>query len=81
MYRVEFDEWKSLLEAGKLRAVAQELSGINEADVADFFEEVTPAQAVVLFRLFEKDRAATVFSFLDSERRTALVRSIADSDL
>lgn len=81
MYRVEFDEWKSLLEAGKLRTVAQELSSINEADVADFLEEVSPTQTVLLFRLFEKDRAAAVFSFLDSERRTSVVRSFADSDL
>ncbi|MBP3686376.1 MAG: magnesium transporter [Clostridia bacterium] len=81
MYRVEFDEWKLLLEAGKLRTVAQELSSINEADVADFLEEVSPTQTVLLFRLFEKDRAAAVFSFLDSERRTSVVRSFTDSDL
>lgn len=81
MKQVEFETWKLLLSAGKLRALAHELSEINSADIAEFFEEISKEQVVLLFRLFQKDQAAEVFSFLDVEKQETLVSSFADADL
>lgn len=81
MYHVEFEMWHELLNAGKLRALAETLSHVNPADIAQFLQEVTKEHAVVVFRLFSKDLAASVFSFLEAERQEELVSSFADSDL
>ncbi len=81
MYRAKFEIWLSLLNAGKLQTLSRELLQINAADIAEFLEETTPAQTALLFRLFSKDQAAEVFSFLEPDRREALVASFADSDL
>lgn len=72
---------KSLLDAGKFRLVSEKLSLMNEADVADFFSALSPKQTLLLFRLLPKDLAASVFAFLDADKKSELVVSFADSDL
>lgn len=57
----------------------------NEADIAEILEEVGDAlgieKTVAMFRMLPKDVSVEVFSFLDSEEQTAIIRAINDKEI
>ena len=71
----------SLLEKSELSALRSMLSEINVVDIAAIMEELEPAKMLRLFRIMSKDLSADVFSYLESESQTDLVKMITDREL
>ena len=62
----------------KLKAL---LSDLNEVDIAELLGELTPEQAMVVFRLLPKDLASEVFACLEIEEQQAIINSLEDREL
>lgn len=63
------------------RALKQELSHMQEVDIATFIESLPSDQALAVFRMLDKDIAAEVFSNLTPERMQQLIGRISDEEL
>ena len=72
---------KDLLTEKDYREIKQILVDIHPADIADFFEELTSDEAIILFRLLPKALAAEVFTHLNPQIRKNIVSVIHDSQM
>jgi len=70
-----------LVKEKKFRKLREELSEMNEVDVAEFMEELNPEKTVVIFRLLPKELASDVFAFLESDKQQHIVSSITDREI
>lgn len=80
-YGFEIDELTQLLEDRKFRAAKEKVRDLNEADVAEYMEELPLDQQVVVFRMLDKDSAADVFSFLSVDTQEALINRMTDTEV
>ncbi|MGP1348742.1 MAG: magnesium transporter [Stomatobaculum sp.] len=71
----------TLVRESKFRTLRQELSEMNEVDVAAFIEELDPEKTVVIFRLLPKELASDVFACLELDKQQHIVSSITDKEL
>lgn len=76
-----YQELLNLLEKGDFSNLKMELSELNEVDVAEFLEELDKHNLVRVFRILPKDMSADVFSYLESEHQTDIVKAITDKEL
>ncbi len=76
-----FEQLQALLERKDLYALRKELLEVNEVDLAEFLETLTPEQTTVVFRTLPKELAAEVFSNLSPEGQQVIVRSATDQEL
>lgn len=65
----------------KLKELRMEIISFNEADIAEFLEEINPIHSLAIFRLLPKDLAAEVFSFLDLQSQKNLINDMSNSEL
>lgn len=72
---------RKLLRAGDFSGLRRELSEWNEVDIADFLEELEPADMIRVFRILPKDISAEVFSYLETENQEHIVSSITDVEV
>lgn len=74
-----------LAEEKNYPLLRQMLAQENEADIAQFLEEVysqiSPQTAVLIFRLLPKELAAEAFSFLMGDMQAVIVSDITDQEL
>ena len=70
-----------LLRAGDFSGLRRELTEWNEVDIADFLEELEPANMIRVFRILPKDISAEVFSYLEPENQEHIVTSITDAEV
>jgi magnesium transporter len=63
------------------RALKQELSHMQEVDIAFFIESLPSDQALTIFRMLDKDIAAEVFANLPTDRMQQLITDISDDEL
>ncbi|MBO7681483.1 MAG: magnesium transporter [Clostridia bacterium] len=70
-----------LLRAGDFSGLRRELTEWNEVDIADFLEELEPANMIRVFRILPKDISAEVFSYLEPENQEHIVTSITDVEV
>lgn len=78
---MELSMLMALVEArdfAKLKAIIIDL---QEADIAEFLEELEVKDAVLVYRLLPKEMAAEVFSFLDVERQAEICLIVSDDEL
>jgi len=70
-----------LVREKKFRTLRQELSEMNEVDVAAFIEELDPEKTVVVFRMLPKELASDVFACLELDKQQHIVSSITDREI
>lgn len=71
-----------LLISGKKFVEARSLlTEMNEADLADVLEKSQDANSLLIFRMLPKSTAAEVFSRLSTERQTAFIDAVTDTEL
>lgn len=63
------------------RALKQELSHMQEVDIAFFIESLPADQALTVFRTLDKDIAAEVFANLSAEQMQQLITHISDDEI
>ena len=71
----------TLVRERQFRTLRQELSEMNEVDVAAFIEELDPEKTVVVFRMLPKELASDVFACLELDKQQHIVNSITDKEL
>lgn len=70
-----------LIDAKKFSALRTAICEMKAADVAEFFDELTSAQQLLLFRLLPKELAAEVFVELDSDKQEHFIGAFSDAEL
>ena len=70
-----------LANSRQLKKLKDQLSEMNEFDVAELIGDLSPEQALVLFRLLPKDLSSEVFACLDIDRQQTIINSISDTEL
>ena len=69
-----------LIETKQYTSLRQELSEMNDADVAAFLETIDTEDCLKLFRILPKSMAADVFSYLEIENQTMIIQRLSDKD-
>lgn len=81
MEQWNMEELGLLMETRQFRRLREILTELNEADVAEFIEELDPDKMVLVFRMLPKEMATDVFSFLEVEEQEHIINGITDYEL
>ena len=81
MEKTLLEELHTLTDAKQLRKCREILETLNEVDVAEFLEELSKEQSVMVFRVLSKELAANVFTYLESDIQEAIVDTLTDIKL
>ena len=80
--KYDLDQLTGLVSGRQFRALREELSKMNEVDIAEFLDELETEQQAVVFRLLPKELAAEVFAYLEnSEDQKKLIDALSDKEL
>lgn len=71
---------KELIEQKQYTQLRQELSELNEADVAVLLEDLPENEQLKIFRILPKDMAADVFAYLPIEVEQSIITSLSDRE-
>ncbi len=79
------DELLDLIREKKYRLLKSILSEWNEADIAEFLEEVSdrlgPEKGALVYRMLPKELAVEVFAFLPADNQGNLISGMSDVEL
>lgn len=75
------DRLIDLVNARELKTLKQELSDMNEVDIAELLGDLPPERVLVIFRLLPKDLSSEVFACLEIEEQQHIINSISDREL
>ena len=81
MAQYEISELQQYLDEHKFRALRSILTEMNEADVAEFVEELDHNRKVLIFRMLPKELATDVFAFLEPDTQEAIINGITDAEI
>ena len=74
------EEILDLLHKGQYTRLRQVVQELNDADIADYIEDMGEEEIVKVFRILPKDMAASVFSYLEIELQQFVITSLSDKD-
>lgn len=75
------DEVIELIEKKKYNSLFDLLDVMNEVDISVLMTELDTETMLKVFRLLEKDKAADVFAYLDSDDQERLITGLTDKEL
>lgn len=75
------DIFTKLLEQRQFKAVRSILDVMNEVDIASLLSKLSDKELALAFRLIPKDKAAEVFSNMDSTMQSYLVEMFTEKEL
>lgn len=81
MENYNLEELLQYVEEHRFRSLRSELAEMNEADIAEFMEEVADNRKVLVFRMLPKELASEVFAFLESDVQEHIINSITDAEI
>ena len=76
-----FPEVQELCGSGRFKAAVARLSQLNPIDAAELLEQLPPVQATAVFRIFQKDFGAEVFSNLPPVSQEYIISAITNSEV
>jgi len=71
----------ALLQEKRFSELRRELIGQKEADIAEFIDELSSTDALLVYRLLPKNLASEVFAFLEIDKQTDLSSLVSESEL
>lgn len=74
------EDIRELLQKGQYTRLRQVVQELNDADIADYLEDMDGEEIVKVFRILPKDIAADVFSYLEIEFQQSVIISLSDKD-
>ena len=77
----ELEDVKELLKTKKFSKLQEYLEKLNSADIPSFFEELSTEESIILYKLLSKEKAAEVFTELDSDIQEKLIEALTDKEL
>lgn len=75
------NEIKDLLHAKRFSELKEYLKDINSVDISSIFDELKGEEIIVVYRLLDKEKAAEVFTELDSDIQEKLIKVLTDKEL
>ena len=76
----EMEDLVSLVDTKQYTRLRQELSEMNDADIAGFLEELEEEYLLKIFRILPKDMAADVFPYLEIEHQQSIITRLSDKE-
>lgn len=77
----DIDQLLQCVEEHRFRSLRSELAKMNEADIAEFIEEVDDDRKVLIFRMLPKELATDVFACLESDIQEHIINGITDAEI
>ena len=74
------DIFVRLLQQRQFKAVRSILDAMNEVDIASLLSELDDRELALAFRLIPKDKAAEVFSNMETSMQTYLVEIFSEKE-
>lgn len=74
------EELIELVDTKQYTRLRQELSELNDADIASFLEALEEEEMLKIFRILPKTVAADIFSYLPIEDQHVIITSLSDKD-
>ena len=81
MYQNDVSELQNYLDGHRFRELRSRLMKMNEADIAEFLEELDHNQKVLIFRMLPKELATDVFAFLEADDQEDIINGITDAEI
>lgn len=81
MENYNIEELLQHVEEHRFRALRTQLSEMNEADIAEFMEELDNNRKVLIFRMLPKELATDVFACLEPDIQEHIINSISDAEI
>ena len=78
--REEMEELRELLETKQYTRLRQNLSELNDADIAAFIESLDEEDLLKVFRILPKSIAADVFSYLEVDNQQMIITGLSDKE-
>lgn len=70
-----------LLECKDYRTMKKLLEEMEEADIAEFLDEMPSDKAMPIFRLLSKGKSVEVFSYFQPETQEQIIKSVTDEEV
>ena len=67
------EEIRERLRKGQYTSLRKIIEELNDADIADYMEEMEEEEVIKIFRILPKDTAADVFSYLEIDRQQSII--------
>ena len=77
----DVSELQNYLDGHRFRELRSRLMKMNEADIAEFLEELDHNQKVLIFRMLPKELATDVFAFLEADDQEDIINGITDAEI
>ncbi len=77
---MSMEEIKELIDSRQYTKLRQELSELNEADIAAVLEELPRDELIRVFRILPKTMAADVFAYLSIETEQMIITALTDRE-
>ncbi len=74
-------EIKEMLSKKEFPKLKEYLKDINSVDISSLFDELKGEEIIVMYRLLDKEKAAEVFTELDSDIQEKLIKVLTDKEL
>ena len=69
---------QSLIKEKKYFEIRKYLNDLNTVEVSELLNQFESSELMMIFRLLSKDRAADVFSYLDTEHQEMIINTMTD---
>ncbi|GAB1484592.1 magnesium transporter [Treponema sp.] len=75
------NKFLELIEQKKYKIIKNELSGMNEIDIAELLNPLDPSITLLIFRMLPKDLAVEVFAHFSADQREDIINAVTDKEL
>ncbi len=76
-----FEKVMELITSRRFAEVREILGNANTVDIAELFDTLSETDSLLVFRLLPKEKAAEVFSYMETDAQKHIVESITDREL
>lgn len=81
MESYDLEQLLQYVEEHRFRLLRAQMAEMNEADIAEFMEEVDDNRKVLIFRMLPKELATDVFACLEPDIQEHIINSITDAEI
>ena len=81
MEHYDLEELLQYVEEHRFRSLRTRLAEMNEADIAEFMEELDDNRKILIFRMLPKGLAVDVFACLEPDIQEHIINSITDAEI
>ena len=75
---VENNTIQKLINEKKYFEIRKYLNNLNTVEVSELLNQFESSELIMIFRLLSKNRAADVFSYLDTEHQEMIINTMTD---